>query len=100
MLGDDAHLGQHRGDHLAALTRVRRGRQLQAEFERRRDAGFLEQRAGFVGVVGVDSGQVDIAWRAGHVEAADRFAKAFGHTVDDLLAVDGASDRSAHPHVV
>src|ERR1700733_3752649 len=41
-LGVDPNVGELSGDDLAALTRVRRRRQDEAELERRRDARFLQ----------------------------------------------------------
>jgi hypothetical protein len=48
-LGDDADLGQLRGDHLAALARVGGRGQRPGELQRRLDAGLGQQLLGLVG---------------------------------------------------
>ena len=93
-------LASSRGDDLAALSRVGRRRQRQRHVERRRDAGFLEQRLGLLRVVRIDAGEVDVAGVARHHVAADRRAEAFLRAVDDRLAVDRGGERAAHAHVV
>src|SRR3569833_2333553 len=98
--GCDADLGELRGEYLAALPRVSRRRQLEAEFEWRGDTGFRQQLLGLLRIVGVDVGGVDIAERAGDVEAADRGAETVGAAFDHGLAIDRGENGAADADVV
>ena len=97
--GRDAHLGQHGGNHLAALARIRRGRQLDGEFQVL-DARLLQQQLGLFRIVGVDAGGVDIPEGTRHIVAPDGHAETIGCAVNDALAVDGGRDGAAHAHIV
>ena len=99
-LGDDADLGQLRGDHFTALACVGHGWQFQAQLKRCLDAGFCQQRLGLLDIERVDTRGVHIAKSTRYVMAANGHAVAVGCAFNDGLAVNRGSDGAAHAHIV
>ena len=93
-------LGQLRGDNFTALACIGWRRQAQRHVNRQGHARLLQKRFGLFRVIGVGTGQVDIAGVNGHVMAADWCAKAILRALNNCFAVNGIGDCAAHPHVV
>ena len=99
-LGDDPDLGQLCRDHLAALARIGRRRQLERQLQRGFDAGFGQQRFSLLDIEGVDAGGVHIAKGARNIVAAYGNAITVGTPFDDGLAIDCRQDGAAHAYIV
>ena len=99
-LGQDADLGELRGQHLATLAGVLGRRQRQGHLQWRFDTRLFQQSAGFVRVIGRDAGQVHIARIGGGKVAANGHGLAVQHAVDEGLAVNGMGQSAAHAHII